>query len=167
MIKKFLLFALLMFPVLSFAQESQKIAYVKYQDVILSMPEYRLMIDSLQKSEQELQNEINIISDEYTKKLSEFVEQQESMSESIKIRRREELNGIQERAQNFQIQAQQLQEELQRSLFTPIQNKFQKAVEDVGAENNFLYVFDSQVMLFISPAATDATPLVKKKLGIQ
>jgi len=52
-------------------------------------------------------------------------------------------------------------------LFTPIQNKFQKAVEDVGAEKNFLYVFDSQVMLFISPTATDATPLVKKKLGIQ
>jgi len=165
MFKKIVLFVLVMFPVIAFAQE--KIAYVNYGDVILAMPEYKQMMDSLKKSDAEYQTELKALSDEYSKKLSDYIAQRDSLNESIRTRREQDLDGLRERAANFQQEAQQKQEDLQQSLSVPIQNKLQKAISDVGSENNYLYIANSQAMLYISPTALDATPLVKKKLGIQ
>ena len=167
MLKKIVLFALLMFPVVTFAQESQKIAYVNYAEVIYSMPEIKQMDDSLRKSENEFQVELKALSDEYQKKLSDYIAQRDSLNESIRTRREQDLRGLEERATIFQQEAQQKQEELQRALLIPIQTKLQKAIDDVGRENNFLYILAAQGVLYASPNATDATPLVKKKLGIQ
>ena len=167
MFKKIVLFVLVMFPVAIFAQESQKIAYVNYIDVIVAMPEYKQMQDTLKKNENVFQTELKILSDEYTKKLSDYVEQRESLNESIKLRREQELEDIRQRAESFQQYASQKQEEAQQAMIVPIQNKLQKAIDDVGRENNFLYIVNSQAFLYTSPNAVDATPLIKKKLGIQ
>jgi len=166
MIKKIVLIALVMLPVVAFAQE-QKIAYVNYGDVVMAMPEYKLMQDSLNKSANEYQAEINSMRDEYTKKLTDFVNQQDSLNETIKARRQQEIQELQQRSENFQQYAAQKQDEMQQRLSAPIQDKLQKAINDVGKENNFLYIGRSEAFLYISPNATDATPLVKKKLGIQ
>jgi outer membrane protein len=166
MIKKILLIALVALPLGAFAQEASKIAYVNYMDVIASMPEYKAMNDSLKKSEAEYQAELKVLSDEYTKKVSDYVAQQDSLNESIKQRRIAELQDLQQRAQNFQETAAQKQDELQQKLSQPIQEKLMKAVNDVGKENNFQYIANAQAFLYIAPDATDATPLVKKKLGI-
>jgi len=166
MIKKFLFIALVAFPVIVFAQETQKIAYVNHMDVVTSMPEYKAMQDSLKKAESEYQAELKILSDEYTKKLSDYVAKQDSLNESIKQRRQGELEELRQRAANFQETAAQKQDELQQRLSQPILDKLQKAINDVGKENNFLYIANAQAFLYISPTATDATPLVKKKLGI-
>jgi len=166
MFKKFVLFVLVMFPVIAFAQESQKIAYVNYIDVIVAMPEYKQMQDSLKKSENDFQAEMKILSDEYSKKLSDYIAQRDSLNESIKLRREQELDEVRQRAANFEQYAAQKQDELQQALSTPIQNKLQKAINEVGAESNFLYIANSQAFLYIAPSATDATPLIKRKLGI-
>ena len=166
MIKKFLLFVLVMFPVVSFAQEA-KIAYVNYSEVAYAMPEYKQMIDSLQKKDQQFQTEMKSINDEYTKKYSDFIAVQETLDESIKIRRYQEIENIRVSAENFQQVASQQMEELQNALMTPVTNKLQKAVDEIGSENNFLYILDSTVLRYTSPSATNATPLVKRKLGIQ
>jgi len=167
MLRKIVLFAFVMFPVISFAQESQKIAYVNYGDVIYAMPEWKQMLESLKKSEDEFQAELKVLSEEYTKKLSDYIAQRDSLNQSIKLRREEELEGIRQRADNFQQYAMQKQEELQQSMSVPIQTKLQKAIDDVGRDNNFLYIVNSQAFLYISPSAADATPLVKRKLGLQ
>lgn len=167
MVRKIVLFALMSFPVLALAQEAQKIAYVNYVDVIMVMPEYKQMEDSLKKSENAFRSELQIITDEYTKKLSDYVAQQDSLNESIKLRRQQDLEDIRQRAANFEQYAAQKQGELQQALSTPIQEKLQKAINDVGKEQSFLYIANSQAFLYISTAASDATPLVKKKLGIQ
>jgi len=166
MLKKFVLVALVMLPVIAFAQEP-KIAYVNSMEVVVAMPEYKLMQDSVKKSESEFQAELKVLSDEYAKKLSDYVAQRDSLNASIKARREAELTDVQQKASNFEQYAAQKQDELQQTLSVPIQNKFQKAVNDVGAENNFLYIVNSQALLYVAPSAVDATPLIKKKLGIQ
>ena len=171
MIKKILLFVLVVFPAISFAQENQKIAHIDYAAVITSMPEYKIMVDSLQKEENAIKVEFQEINDDYTKKMSDLIARQDSLSESIKIRKNQELQDIRVAAENFQQFATQKQQELEQALFMPIQNKLQKAINEVGAENNFLYIImnhpQAQVLIYTSPNAVDATPLVKKKLGIQ
>jgi len=166
MFRKIVLIALVMLPVIAFAQEPQKIAYVNSMDVVANMPEYKQMQDSLKRSEAEFQSELKSMSDEYTKKLSDYVAQQDSLNESIKVRRQSELQELQQRAENFQQLAAQKQDEMQQRLSAPITEKLQKAINDVGKENNLLYIINSQAFLYVSPTATDATPLVKKKLGI-
>ena len=166
MIKKIFLFALVMFPLAGFAQEA-KIAYVNYEEIILAMPEYKSMIDSLQKKGQEYENEMQTINEEYTKKYSDYIAVQETLDESIKVRRIQELDNIRVSGENFQQYAQQKMKELQDALLGPVTTKSQKAVDDVGSENNFLYILDSNSMRYISPSAVNATPLVRKKLGIQ
>jgi outer membrane protein len=167
MIKKFLFVAFVALPVMVFAQESQKIAYVNSMEVVVSMPEYKLLQDSLKIGETEFQAEMKVISDEYNKKLSDYVAQQDSLSESIKLRRTQELEDLRQRAQTYQESASQRQDAMQQRLSGPIQDKLQKAINEVGKENNFLYIANSQAFLYISSSATDATPLVKKKLGVQ
>ena len=170
MIKKILLFALVMFPVISFAQET-KIAYADYADLVVSMPEYQQLRDTLLKREQAFQDDMKVISEDFNRKLSEYIAQQETLIESIKLRREQELNDIREKAAAYQQDAEREQAALEQALFIPIQAKLQKAIEEVGSENNFLYVFNAQpnamILLYVSPNAIDAAPLIKKKLGIQ
>jgi len=166
MLKKFVLFALLLMPVMGFAQE-QRIAYFRSNDVIPMMPESIQMLDSLRSSENALQAELETMADEYTKKLTALSEQQATMPESIKTLRLREIERLRESVETFQRQAGQIQEELQRSLFAPIEAKIRKVLEEVGTENHYAYIInaDTMLMLYISPQSPDATPLVKAKLG--
>jgi len=55
----------------------------------------------------------------------------------------------------------------QQTLLQPVQDKLKKAIETVGQKNNFFMVFESEAgILYKSPKAVDAAPLVKKELGI-
>jgi outer membrane protein len=165
MLKKIVLFALLLIPAIGFAQE--KIAYFKSSEVIPSMPEYTQMLDSLKKSEAALQAELEGMADEYTKKVTAFSEQQATLSESIKTLRLKEIERIRESTETFQRQAMQIQDDLQKTLFAPIEAKVKKILSEIGAENHFSYIVNADLMLYISPHSTDATPLVKAKLGIK
>jgi len=165
MLKKFVLFALIMLPAVAFAQD--KIAYVNRGDVILAMPEYQQMMDSLKKAEAEYQAQMKDFNEEHAKKLADYYSQRDSLSENIRAYKEKEIEDVVQRANNFSQYAAQMQEETQQSLLNPILVKFQKAVDDTGKENNFLYIIDSQAILYFSSNAVDATPLVKRKLGIQ
>ena len=169
MIKKILLFVLVVFPAMSFAQENQKIAYMNYIDVVTSMPEYKLMLDSLQKEANEYMADLQEMENDYQRKMSELTSRQDSLSETIKLRKYREIEDIKLAADNLQKQAMQEQQRLEQTLLAPIEAKARKAINEVSAENNFLYVIpnDPQLLLYISPNAIDATPLVRKKLGLQ
>ena len=167
MIKKIVLFALVMFPVVSFAQENQKIAYLNYGEVVMAMPEYKQMMDSLKKEEEAYLADIKIMTDEHAKKYSDYLEQQDTLNEAVKLRRLQDIEDTRQRTANFQQYAQQKLDELQQALMGPILEKLQKAIDEAGRDNNFLFIADSTAFRYISSSATDATPFVKKKLGIQ
>ena len=168
MFKKIVFFALLLIPVMGYAQE-QRIAYFKPSEVIPLMPEYTQMMDSLRKSEAALQAELQSIADEYTKKVTAFTEQQATMNESIRTLRLREIERIKDSAETLQQQAMQIQDELQKTLFAPIEAKIRKATEEVGIENRYAYILNAEgnIVFFISPQSPDATPAVKARLGIK
>ena len=167
MLKKIVFFALMTLPVVAFAQESQKIAYLDQEEVATSMPEFLLMTDSLRKINAEYEADMEILQQEYSKKLADFVAQRDTLNASIRAYREQELQDIEQRAQNYQQFVGQRQEEVQQTMLMPVHTKLRKAIDDVATENNFLYIINLQALLFTSPNATDATPLVKRKLGIQ
>jgi outer membrane protein len=166
MIKKLVLFALLLTPMFGFAQE-QKIAYVKYDEIVPLMQEFTQMQDSLKKASEAYEEQLATDREEYNKKYSEFVEKQASLDKNIRERRQQDLLDMDKRIQLFQYQAQQNLQQLQEELLQPIIEKVQKVLEEVATENNYAYVLDAGVARYISPKSPNATPLVKTKLGLK
>lgn len=79
----------------------------------------------------------------------------------------EELQTLQLKMQNFYQQAQSDLQKQQEKLQVPILEKLRKTINEVGAENGFLYIFDLNTLQFKSNDAIDVTPFVQKKLGIK
>jgi outer membrane protein len=169
MIKRIVLFTLLLIPVGTFAQEI-KIAYLNSAEVITAMPEYIQMQDSVQKMTNAIQAELKTMEEEYALKYEALMRESDTLVESIRVKRLQEIQDIEQRANTFQQQQQQQLQQLQESLFTPIQEKLKNAVDAVGVENNFTYIFNAapNLLLYVNPTSSiDATPLVKKKLGLK
>ena len=163
--KKLIIFLLMMLPLSLFAQES-KIAVVNTQEVIQAMPEFADMQKKMTDLEAKYKNEMQVMNEEYNKKYADFIAQQDSLTENIKMRRMQELEDMQQRTQNFVQISQQDYQKSQGELFAPIQEKLKKAIDAVGAEKGYTYILDPQIVLFSGNSAIDATQFVKAKLGI-
>jgi outer membrane protein len=164
MFKKIILSVLLMLPLGVFAQE--KIAYFSSQEIIVIMPEYKQMQDSLQNTQKAIQAEMEILKEEYNTKYQAFMKEGDTLIESIRIRRMQEIQDIEQRASTYAEQEQQRLGQLQQALYEPILKKVREAIQEVGKENNFTYILEGGSLLYISTTATDATPLVQKKLKL-
>ncbi|MDR2804440.1 MAG: OmpH family outer membrane protein [Dysgonamonadaceae bacterium] len=164
MLKKIVLFALILLPLGAFAQE--KIAYFNPAEVIVIMPEYKQMQDSLEKTQAAIQTELKVLQEEYNKKYQAFMSEGDSLIESIKIRRLQEIQDMEQRASVYNEQSQQELSKLYQSLLAPIQLKVRDAIQAVGKANGFVYILNAEGLLYTSPNAIDATPLVQKQLGL-
>jgi outer membrane protein len=153
-------------PLALFAQEV-KIAIVNTTELVNQMPEMSDMEKQLADLNAQYEREFKTMQDEYTKKYSEYVAQQDSLTENIKLRRQQEIQDLDTRIQNYVPIAQQDIERKQTELFAPIQERIQKAIKDVGDEKGYTFILNPQVLLYKSDSAIDATPFVKEKLGLK
>ena len=156
----------MMLPLSIFAQES-KIAIVNTDEVIQVMPEFIDMQKQMADMEKKYQAEMKVMEEEYKKKYSDYMAQQDSLTEKIKIRRMQELQDMEQRLQNFvQITQQDIQKK-QQELYIPIQDKVRNAIKAVGDEKGYTYVIEPQIVIYTGSGAIDATDFVKTKLGLK
>lgn len=163
--KKLIVLLLMMLPLGVFAQES-KIAIVNSQEIATAMPEITAMQKTLADMEAKYKAELKVMNDEYEKKYADYLAQQDSLTENIKMRRMQELSDIQERSNNFVQLMQQEFSKKQQELFMPIQEKIKNAIKAVGDEKGYIYILEPQAVLYSGNGAVDATPFVKAKLGL-
>ena len=100
--------------------------------------------------------------------LTEFQERESVMPENLRAMREQELIESEQRINEFIQQADAELEQRRQKLLIPVLERIINAVEAVGTEHGFIYIFDlaAHSILFMSPAAHDVTPLVKARLGI-
>ena len=84
--KKLIVLLLMILPLGAIAQEV-KIAYVKTQEVFMAMPEVSEMEKKLADLNEKYKGELKLMQDEYQKKYADFIQQQDSLTENIKLRR--------------------------------------------------------------------------------
>lgn len=144
-----------------------KIAFVNTQEVFMALPEVVDMQKKLEDLNAKYKKELETMQGEYQKKYSDFIAQQDSLTENIKVRRMQEVQDMQQRMDNFVQVAQQDVAKQQQDLLTPIQQKIQDAIKAVGAEKGYTYIIDPQVLLYQGSNAIDATQFVKAKLGLK
>lgn len=164
--KKLIILLLMVLPLTAFAQET-KIAYVQVGEVFSLMPEVKEVDSKLAAERAAYEKEFKQLTDEYQKKFSDYVAQQDSLTENIKLRRQQELQDMNVRMENFQQQAEQGMAKLQQELLGPVQKKLQDAIKAVAEEKGYTYIIDPQALLYVAPNAIDATPFVKAKLGLK
>lgn len=163
--KKLIVLLLMILPLGAIAQEV-KIAFVKTQEVFMAMPEVSGMEKQMADLNEKYRVELKQMQDEYQNKYSDFVAQQDSLTENIKLRRMQEIQDIQERMDNFVQVAQQDVQKKQQELLQPIQQKLHEAIQKVGEEKGYTYIIDPAALLYTGTNAVDATPFVRTKLGL-
>ncbi|MEG1545046.1 MAG: OmpH family outer membrane protein [Tannerellaceae bacterium] len=163
--KKLIVLLFMILPLGAFAQEV-KIAFVNTQEVFVAMPEVSGMEKQMADLNEKYKVELKQMQDEYQKKYSDFVAQQDSLTENIKLRRMQEIEDIRGRMDNFVQVAQQDVQKKQQELLAPIQQKLQTAIKSVGSEKGYTYIVDPAALLYTGTNAVDATPFVKTKLGL-
>ena len=160
-----ILCAALLFPIFAGAQ-SHKIGIVDSQKVLSEMPEMKSMQSELDNLAKKYEDTLVQLQKEFQTKYQDFVKEQETMVESIKSRKQQELEDLSKRIQDLNNVAQQDMQKKQVELFAPIQTKLREAINKVGNDGGFTYIMDSSQMLYVGTGSEDVTSLVKSKLGL-
>jgi len=160
-----ILCAAMLFPIFAGAQ-SHKIGIVDSQKVLSEMPEMKSMQAELDNLAKKYEDTLVQLQKEFQTKYQDFVKEQETMVESIKSRKQQELEDLSKRIQDLNNVAQQDMQKKQVELFAPIQTKLREAINKVGNDGGFTYIMDSSQMLYVGNGSEDVTSLVKSKLGL-
>ena len=145
------------------------VAYVNTLDIINSMPDKTSATERLNTLSENYKQELQVMQNEYNKKYSDFITYQENLAESIKLRRMQELTDLENQIQEFTKIAQKDIEEHEQQLLEPIKLKVKEAIKTVGIDQNYtvIYDLDNPSIMFVTPNAVDANPLVKSRLNIR
>ena len=106
------------------------------------MPEFDSARVTLEKLNTELPNAAELLQVEFNNKYETYLKESKNLTELVRQTKEQELQDYQRRLTDFQTNAQTQIQEKQVALFTPITDKADKAIKDVGKENGFIYIFD-------------------------
>ncbi|MCM1029102.1 MAG: OmpH family outer membrane protein [Pseudoflavonifractor sp.] len=164
MIKKIILALLIMLPSMAFAQ---KFGTVDTEAIMTAMPEIKEMQATIDAASKKYEDEFANLRTEFQKKLEEYQGLGADTPETIKERRGQELQELDQKMQQFTQSAQNDLQQQQMRLLQPIQERVKQAISAVGAEGSFTFIFEKPMPLYSGSDVVDVTPLVKKKLNLQ
>ena len=168
-IKKSIALITLMLLIASFgySQATLKLGHIDSNQILSLMPETDSLQQELKNYADYLDQQMSDMAMEYQKKVKDYQDNAATMSDLIRQTKEKEITDLQARIQAFQQSADQDLQSKQSELFNPLIEKVKNAIDEVGRENGYTYIFDigtGSVLFFEN--GDDVLPLVKKKLGI-
>ena len=144
--------------------QSVKVGHVDSASIMEIMPERVKVEQDLQAYAAELQ----AMGAEYQNKIQDYQANQASMSNLIRQSKEKEIVDLETRISEFQSSADMALQNKQMELISPLIEKVQNAVNAVGKEKGFTYIFDKAAgaVVYIGDNAIDITADVKTKLGL-
>lgn len=144
-----------------------KFGHVNIQKLVAELPAKLEADKILQEESLKLQQNQKIMNDELEAKYTDFMQNKDNFPELIRATKEKEIQEISQRLQSFNQLAQQNIQQQEQKLLQPIIESVQQAIDAVGAENGFIYIFDvsSRVVIYHSDKSTDVEALVKVKLA--
>ena len=147
--------------------QTNKLAYINMQELIVAMPEYDSASSKLQRTYKTMEKELEQLNVERNRKLDDYLKNRDNLTEFVRNAREEELNILGQRIQQFQQGAQESLQREEEKLLQPVYEKANKAIETVAKEKGIDYVYNSQALLYKSVGTTDLLQQVKQHLGIK
>lgn len=158
------LFAAVMMLVAVGTASAQKIASMDYEAVLAAMPETKKMTADLDTFSKTKSDELNKQAEAFQKEIQAYQAEGDKLTEAQRTAKEAELQKKQQNLQQLQKTAQADMAQRRDVGVKPIVEKLNSAVTKVAKANNFEFVIDSTVLIYKGGA--DATPLVKKELGL-
>lgn len=162
-----LLSVLVLISGFSFGQTT-KFGHIDSNEILGIMPETDSLQNELKAHADFLDQQLNSMAMEYQTKVTEYQNNEATMSDLIRQTKGKEIGDLQSRIQAFQASADQDLASKQAELFNPLIEKVRNAITEVANENSYTYIFDvgTGAILFYDNG-DDILELVKKKLSIQ
>lgn len=166
-IKNIILAAVAVLFAVSASAQTQKFAHVDSQKLIAQLDEFKQAQAKLEAESSKISEQMQSMQQELQTKYNDYMAKADSLPDVVRQVKEQELQEMQQRMQVMGKAADQSLQQTQAKLLQPIFNKVQEAIDAVGKENGFIYIFDlsSQVVLFHSEQSTDAEPLVLAKIA--
>ena len=162
--KKITFLALLSFLTLSSIAQN-KFGHINAQEILLLMPETKKAERELDAFSKSLEAQLGSLNAELEQSFQKYQANEATYTDLVKQDKEAEINGLQQRIQTFQQNAQQSYQNKEQELLTPINKKLQTAIKDVATEGNYTYIFADGVLHY-KDDKNDVSALVKKKLGL-
>ncbi len=164
-LKSFIVAGLLASSVSSYAQ---KTAFIDLDSLLSVMPEMTEAKKVSADHYKQLESTLTAMQKELNDKLAEYQANEKVYTELIKTTKQKELQDLNQRIQDFQVQAQTDFQKKNDDLTKPINDKAKKAIEKVAKAKGYKLVIDSSigVLLYTEPA-DDIFNAVKAELVVK
>lgn len=146
---------------------AQKFGHVNTTELFQQMPEVNQVKAQMDTIQAQYETQLTLMQEELQKKYQDYQQNEATMPDAIKQMKQQELQEMQGRIQTFYQTAEQDIQKKQQELLAPVHEKMSKAIKAVGERDGYTYIFDSAAMVYIAQTAVDASPAVRKELGIK
>jgi outer membrane protein len=164
-LKPALLAAVVSFSMTAFAQKN---AFIDLDSLLSIMPEMEVAKKASADHYKQLEGTLTNMQKELNDKLNEYQANEKNYTDLIKQTKQKELQDLDQRIKDFQIQAQNDFQKKNEDLTKPINDKEKKSIEKVAKAKGYKMVIDSSVgVLLYTEPADDLFNAVKADLGIK
>jgi outer membrane protein len=146
--------------------DAQKLGHVNAQEILLNLPERDDAQAQIESQAAEYEQEMARMQQELQTKFSDYQQKAETWPDAIRQQKERELQALDQGLQEFGGTVQQELQILEQELLTPMIERVQQAIDEVGAENGYLYIFDSSTGATLYNGGDDVGDLVRAKLGM-
>lgn len=166
MIKKFILVlaAAIALPIVA---NAQKFGIVNGEEVLNALPEVTKIQEQLNEASKRYEDEFKKLQEEMDKKYTEFQQLSDDTPDSIKERRLAEIQELGQKMDQFRATAQQDLQRQQQTLFAPIEQRVMDAINAVGMEGGYTFIFQDGMATYVGKDVINVTADVKTKLGVK
>ena len=153
------------------AQSSLKFGHVNTQAILSVLPELKTIDEQLQSEYSVLEGQLTDMQEDLKKLQTDYITKLQggTMTQEERVSMETELQEKNAKVQNFYQTSQQSLQKKEQELKQPVFQKVTTAIQEVGAENGFLYIFEEVggLTVYKSEKSVDVSDLVKAKLGVQ
>lgn len=154
-------------------QATNKIGWTNVDYVMTLLPDYKKIENELTIQQQQIEKAMQEKSKEFEDKYKAYQQNAAKWSEIIRADKEKELNRLQTDFQDFQRNSQESLQKKQQQLLQPVMVKIQGAIDAVGKENGYTYIFNMEaganttpIILFAGSEELNVSNLILKKLGV-
>jgi len=170
-VKKYLLMLLIVISGFGLSAQTLKFGHLDVNQVFMAMPEFNTIQKTIEDETSRLEMQFTNMREELQKFENEYEKIASNLTPQQRQDKEREYSEMAEKVQQFFTNAQQTLQQRQYELQMPVMDKMLKAIEEVGDEEGFLYIFqinsEYELTLYRSSKSIDVTPLIKKKLGVK
>ena len=160
--KKLLLFIMLMAPLATFAQKFGK---VNTQTIMQALPEIAKINGELQAQQKTYENDLKSMQDELTRQSDAYEKGKSTMNATAQQQKEQELQSLYQKIQQTYQDTQPALQKKQQDLMQPVITKVRNAIENVGKNGGFTYIFEDGVAVYTGTNVEDVTAKVQAEIA--